>query len=429
MADNKFTPFANGAGANVLSWGAWSALTTLIENGFQSGIAISDQFNRLLAQGAAAGYAIGQYVVDELGADADPLDAPGLAANFKASLKFLPLAGGTMSGTINYSTISGTAERTLLQSQMADNDFFRVRVGGTGTNAGWVEIATADDGNEPIYVRQYSGVFNTLVRSLTLLDALGNSVFPGRVTAQGNFVGDLTGKATQAGTADSAIKATNDANGARIDTTYSPILVGELKWYAGRTVPAGYLLCDGRAVSRTTYSALFAAIGTIYGSGDGATTFNLPNGNGRTLQGTNTVSQVGTYKSAGLPGITHSHSGSTGSAGAHTHTKGTMRITGNVTGNPGDNEPLFFADEATSSGALAVSNPVTKPNGAGYESNTGYNTLSFDTNSGGWTGATSSDGAHTHSFTTGSNTGVNAIYGASSTVQPPAMIGMLIIKY
>jgi hypothetical protein len=40
-----------------------------------------------------------------------------------------------------------------------------------------------------------------------------------------------------------------------------------------------------------------------------------------------------------------------------------------------------------------------------------------------------SNGAHTHTFTTGSNTGVNAIYGASSTVQPPAMIGMLIIKY
>jgi hypothetical protein len=40
-----------------------------------------------------------------------------------------------------------------------------------------------------------------------------------------------------------------------------------------------------------------------------------------------------------------------------------------------------------------------------------------------------SAGAHTHTFTTGNNSGVNAIYGASSTVQPPAMIGMLIIKY
>lgn len=41
--------------------------------------------------------------------------------------------------------------------------------------------------------------------------------------------------------------------------------------------PPGWLLCDGRAVSRTGYGALFAAVGTRYGSGDGVTTFNLPN--------------------------------------------------------------------------------------------------------------------------------------------------------
>lgn len=47
--------------------------------------------------------------------------------------------------------------------------------------------------------------------------------------------------------------------------------------FAGTTVPAGYLLCDGSAISRTTYADLFAAIGTTYGPGDGNTTFNLPN--------------------------------------------------------------------------------------------------------------------------------------------------------
>lgn len=46
--------------------------------------------------------------------------------------------------------------------------------------------------------------------------------------------------------------------------------------YAGNTIPAGYLLCDGSAVSRSTYSTLFAAIGTLWGVGDGSTTFNLP---------------------------------------------------------------------------------------------------------------------------------------------------------
>src|SRR5215469_16888224 len=46
--------------------------------------------------------------------------------------------------------------------------------------------------------------------------------------------------------------------------------------FAGATAPSGWLMCDGSAVSRTTYSALYAVIGTAYGAGDGSTTFNLP---------------------------------------------------------------------------------------------------------------------------------------------------------
>jgi microcystin-dependent protein len=51
--------------------------------------------------------------------------------------------------------------------------------------------------------------------------------------------------------------------------------------YGGSTAPNGWLLCDGSAVSRTTYARLFSAIGTKYGSGNGSTTFNLPNFKGR----------------------------------------------------------------------------------------------------------------------------------------------------
>lgn len=56
--------------------------------------------------------------------------------------------------------------------------------------------------------------------------------------------------------------------------------------YAGPTAPAGWLPCDGLAVSRTTYAALFAAIGTAWGAGDGSSTFNLPDLRGRFLRGT-----------------------------------------------------------------------------------------------------------------------------------------------
>ena len=69
-------------------------------------------------------------------------------------------------------------------------------------------------------------------------------------------------------------------------------------------VPDGWLLCNGAAVSRTEYAALFAKIGVKYGSGDGSTTFNLPNLDGRVLQGTTNIGQVGNYLEASLPNIT-----------------------------------------------------------------------------------------------------------------------------
>lgn len=53
--------------------------------------------------------------------------------------------------------------------------------------------------------------------------------------------------------------------------------IGVVKQFAGSVAPAGYFICDGAAKSRSTYAGLFAIIGTIYGIGDGSTTFNIPN--------------------------------------------------------------------------------------------------------------------------------------------------------
>lgn len=90
---------------------------------------------------------------------------------------------------------------------------------------------------------------------------------------------------------------------------------GTIIHYAGRTVPSGWLICNGANVSRTDYAALFAAIGTIYGAGNGSTTFGLPNMGGLFLEGTTYTGSVGTYHSAGLPNITGSFTshGNTGS--------------------------------------------------------------------------------------------------------------------
>ena len=98
------------------------------------------------------------------------------------TLTGLTVTGGAINGTLT-KTVTGTGTADLIYGNMADNDQFRIRIGGTATNAGYVEIATADDGTEPIYVRQYSGVFDAVLRSATLLDGSGNTIFPGTVNA------------------------------------------------------------------------------------------------------------------------------------------------------------------------------------------------------------------------------------------------------
>ncbi|HPI23467.1 MAG TPA: phage tail protein [Spirochaetota bacterium] len=85
-----------------------------------------------------------------------------------------------------------------------------------------------------------------------------------------------------------AIISSSDVNenfDAAFDAINTLIPAGTVMAYAGSTVPAGYLVCNGSAVSRTTYADLFAAIGTMYGSGDGSTTFNLPDYRGMFLRG------------------------------------------------------------------------------------------------------------------------------------------------
>lgn len=79
------------------------------------------------------------------------------------------------------------------------------------------------------------------------------------------------------------------------------IPIGAIVPFSGSQVPTGYLLCDGSAVSRTDYSTLFSVIGETFGSGDGSTTFNVPDLRDKFPQGAN--GNLGTTKEAGLPNI------------------------------------------------------------------------------------------------------------------------------
>lgn len=123
----------------------------------------------------------------------------------------------------------------------------------------------------------------------------------------------------------SAIPSTSGGGG-----TVSNRFSGEITAYGGTAAPAGWLLCDGTAVSRATYSALFGVIGTAFGAGDGSTTFNLPNmqdrfpvgAGGAHARGTSGGSRTITV--ANLPAHTHAidhdHAAfNTGADGGHDH--------------------------------------------------------------------------------------------------------------
>ena len=114
-----------------------------------------------------------------------------------------------------------------------------------------------------------------------------------------------------------------------VPSTNEIMPVGTITQTARISAPTGWLLCEGQAVSRTEYVRLFDAIGTLYGSGDGSTTFNLPNLKGRVPVGKDSTqtefdalgetggAKTHTLTEAQIP--SHTHTGTTASSGAHTH--------------------------------------------------------------------------------------------------------------
>ena len=157
------------------------------------------------------------------------------------------------------------------------------------------------------------------------------------------------------------------------------IPVGAIIYYAKSTVPSGFLICNGGAVSRTTYATLFGVIGTTYGTGDGSTTFNVPNLTNRFPQGNATP---GTVKAAGLPNIS-------GNTPAKIRTD-----LGAAAADSAWNGPFLqkFTD-----GARFINNS------SGWWCPSGY--LYFNASK------------------------ANSIYGSSSTVQPPALTLVPCIRY
>ena len=182
-------------------------------------------------------------------------------------------------------------------------------------------------------------------------------------------------------------------------------------------VPDDCLACDGYVLKIDDYKKLFLAIGKNFNTGNEAEDeFRIPDYNitKRFLQ---PDSIPGIQIEASLP--QHTHSGTASSNGAHTHTRGTMNITGSL--------------KVVDWGAAGVSGAFTRANagrvglsGGGGLDNT-YGTFSLDASKT-WTGATSSNGAHTHTITVGNSS--NQIYNnTTGMVQPSSHTVHLCIKY
>lgn len=104
--------------------------------------------------------------------------------------------GNAGSATKVVTTAASGASANIAEATMASNDLARIRVSGE-TNAGELALETADDGSEPIVARQYTGIYETPVRTAKILDESGNTSFPGTVVAP-KFTGTLNGNASTA---------------------------------------------------------------------------------------------------------------------------------------------------------------------------------------------------------------------------------------
>jgi microcystin-dependent protein len=178
--------------------------------------------------------------------------------------------------------------------------------------------------------------------------------------------------------ADPTSPGTLQRNGGRLKWHDGNVVVtldvppGTVVAFAGTTIPAGWLLCNGQAVSRTTYAALFAVIGTTYGAGDGSTTFNVPNLLSRVPVGFD--SGAIEFNAMGKTGGAKTHTLTVAELPSHSHTaSGNIAIyqTGNEAGGHGTKAPAdgFTNRLFVDGGSTGVNVTVGSTGGGGAHNN------------------------------------------------------------
>lgn len=206
------------------------------------------------------------------------------------------------------------------------------------------------------------------------------------------------------------------ASGAQINAAhYQSFPVGVIAPYSGSVVPDGFLACAGQAVSRTTYAALWAVIGAIYGAGDGSTTFNLPDLRGRVPAGKDDMGGTAANRlTAGGAGVNGAALGGNGGAQTHALTVAQMPSHGHGISDPGHAHSVY--DPGHAHGGNIV-------NTGAYQGFTRYS-AEGDLSVGGMPGA--GTGISIYAAGTGVSVAANGGSAAHPIVQPTLVIQYMI---
>ena len=195
-----------------------------------------------------------------------------------ANLGLLPRSGGTMTGQLLLDNSAGASAPAISFNGDTNTGIYRTGANKIGfATAGTERVEISNSGLDmsnglPIRFQDSSGAPFVALKAPSSVSANRTFTLPTTTGSVGQFL---------------AVSSSNHSatNAELVFSTVQGVPSGSVFCMAVATVPSGYLECNGAAVSRTTYAALFAVIGTQYGTGNGSSTFNLPDLRGEFVRG------------------------------------------------------------------------------------------------------------------------------------------------